>query len=139
VEVKVAGELMPRHYCDKSIETISEVKTNRKTKANIKPLRRLRGFVFEFNNTEVIVIFLVDGKEYQYSLPKHLLMRNGISAIDQPFQMDEIEIEDENGVRLETRFQPMAKTESGSYSSFKLSEEEQDWFQTVLKHKYVEV
>ena len=71
-----------------------DAKTPRKRKATEKVIRRLNGFIVEDRGEDFKVAFEVNGKHLMfYYLPAGQLRRAGITAPNQPFQMDEVEIE----------------------------------------------
>ena len=79
------------------------------------PKRRLRGFVIAFQGTQARVGFVGDDKSVtEYLLPRQNLRHAGITAINQPFEMDEIEESSEGEYSLTYRFRPMAKANSAA-------------------------
>lgn len=113
--------------------------TKSKYELNKKTLKRLRGFVYEFSGSDVIVVFIENGNEYKYTMPKNLLKKNGITELNQPFEMNELEIEDKDGLYLKTTFKPIAASNISTIVSFELSEEEKEMRKRVLTHNYAEV
>lgn len=134
IESSIALDEIDKYYNPVNITPRNvEVKKSKK-----KVLRRLRGFIFEFDNATAVVSFIVEKEEYRYSFPKHYLARNGISEINQPFEMDELEVEDQDGLHLVTEFRPMAKIGSGHSTSFDLTDEEEEWYKTIQNYDYAE-
>ncbi len=117
----------------------NKVNSSRHTVKKRKVLRRLRGFIYEMDSNNVTVIFIDKDKEYRYSFAKRILIQNGISEKNQPFEMDEVEIEDENGLAIMTEFRPMADAKSSNVTPFNMSASEQKSLNTVLKHNYAEI
>jgi hypothetical protein len=71
-----------------------EAKAPRKRRATEKVVRRLNGFVIEERGEDFKVAFVVNGDRLMfYYLPAQQLRRAGIAGPNQPFQMDEMEIE----------------------------------------------
>lgn len=68
----------------------------RKPKA-VRVKRRLKGFLVELQSNEARVAFVENEDTIFYDLPADQIRRAGIKLRNQPFQMDEIETEDENG------------------------------------------
>src|SRR5207247_713866 len=71
-------------------------------------LRRLNGFLVEMQGTEARVAFVEDGQTILYDIPAEQLRRSGILTKNQPFQMDEIEMQTEGGLVVGYRFLPLA-------------------------------
>ncbi len=53
----------------------------------------MRGFLIEFQNNEARVAFVENGETILYDLPAEQFRKAGIKVRNQPFQMDEVEIE----------------------------------------------
>ena len=62
-------------------------------KQKIRTKRRMRGFLIEFQNNEARVAFVENGETILYDLPAEQFRKAGIKVRNQPFQMDEVEIE----------------------------------------------
>ena len=61
------------------------------------------------------VMLVNNGQTFQYELPAHNLLDNGIKVVNQPFQMDEVELQVEGGGKfVGYQFRPLAK-ESDAY------------------------
>jgi hypothetical protein len=86
-------------------------------------LRRFRGFVIEMGREEAKVGFVEGGSTHEYYLPASHLGKAGITAENQPFQMDEVEIETESGVIVGYEFRPLAKPSDAFRDSFRLDAE----------------
>ena len=54
--------------------------------------------------------FVEDGKTILYDIPAGQLQKCGISVKNQPFQMDEIEMDTDDGLVIGYRFQALAGT-----------------------------
>src|SRR5207302_8917646 len=71
-----------------------ESKVPARKKPTEKVVRRLNGFVVEDKGEEYEVAFVEKGNQLViYYLPARHLRKAGITAPNQPFQMDEVEIE----------------------------------------------
>jgi hypothetical protein len=105
-----------------------------KTKRGPDPKRRLRGFVIAFHGVQVRVGFVEDGKVIQYMLPAKNLHRAGITAINQPFEMDEIEETGEGEYSLTYRFRPMTKADSATTDILDIDDELAELRDAALQH-----
>jgi len=73
-------------------------------------VRRLQGFLVQREGEEARVAFVENGKRFHYFLPMRPLEKSGITAENQPFEMDEIETMEEDGVlTISHTFRPAAK------------------------------
>jgi hypothetical protein len=73
-------------------------------------LRRLKGFLVETQGLDSRVVFVSEGEAVQYYLPTVQLEKAGITAPNQPFEMDEFEMEtDGEGYAIGYRFLALAK------------------------------
>ena len=88
-----------------------------------KVLRRMQGFLIEMTGLEAKVAFVEAGATHEYYLPSSHLRGAGITAENQPFQMDEVEIKTEGGVIVGYEFQPLAKPADAFPDSFALDPE----------------
>ncbi len=86
-------------------------------------LRRLQGFLLEIQGAEARVALVENGKAIQYDLPSDQLRRNGIETKNQPFQMDEVEIQMEVGTVVGYHFQPLAKASDAYIETLNFDEE----------------
>ena len=74
------------------------------------PKRRLRGFLIASMGEQVRVGFVQqDNSVVEYLLPEKNLRKAGITAINQPFEMDEIEQKVGDGYLSGYVFRPMAQ------------------------------
>jgi len=91
--------------------------------------RRLRGFLIELQNPEsknsqARVAFVEDGEMILYDLPAEQLVRAEITEPNQPFQMDEVEIEEEDGaIVFGYRFKALAKPSEAYMETLQIDEE----------------
>jgi hypothetical protein len=89
-----------------------------------KILRRLDGFLVEDEGEEYKVAFVENGTPIFYYLPSSLLRKAGITAPNQPFQMDELEVELPNGRNATAySFVPLAKPSESFLDSIDMNEE----------------
>jgi len=87
-------------------------------------LRRLRGLLIEKQGTESRVAFVENDQPIQYYLPTDRLRMSGIVAQNQPFEMDEVEIQVNDGVPIVGyRFRPSARPSDSFVDSIDLDEE----------------
>jgi len=66
----------------------------------IRTKRRLKGFLVELQGNDARVALIDNGHTILYDLPAEQIRRAGIKVRNQPFQMDEIETEDQHGVLI---------------------------------------
>jgi hypothetical protein len=74
-----------------------------------KPLRKLLGFLIEENGAEARIGLVENGETYFYDLPYAPLRENGITAENQPFEMNEVEMRFADGrVFVGYSYKPLA-------------------------------
>ena len=70
-------------------------------RGSVRTKRRLKGFLVELpvatQNQEARVAFIENGETILYNLPAEPIRKAGITLLNQPFEMDEIETEGEDG------------------------------------------
>ena len=94
------------------------------TKSRPRILRRLYGFLIEFQGPSARVGFLQGGQVIQYQLPAEQLRRSDITLRNQPFQMDEVEITSDAGnVIVGYSFQSLAKPSDAYNDTLELDAE----------------
>lgn len=87
-------------------------------------LRRFRGFLIEIRGYDARVAFSVKNQLIEYHLPADRLQKGGISAENQPFEMDEIEFKTEEGSFVTGyEFRPSAKPTDSFRDSFGIDAE----------------
>jgi hypothetical protein len=112
-----------------------ESKVPRKREATEKTVRRLEGFLVEDRGEEYKVAFVENGDHLTfYYLPARQLRRAGIIAPNQPFQMDEVEIQ-LDGARLMTGyvFCPLASPSDSFIDAIDLNEDRSRKFSAIVK------
>jgi hypothetical protein len=110
------------------------------SKKNEKRIQRLRGFVQNFSGDEAIVVFVVKNMEdiaeqHTYVLPKHVLVKNKITAVNQPFEMDQVEVEDKDSFYTVQKYRPIADANSFEYESIEFDKEYRDKLSEILTSK----
>jgi hypothetical protein len=81
-----------------------------KAAAKSRVLRRLKGFLVETQGLDSRIVFVSDGEAVPYYLPTAQLKKAGITAPNQPFEMDEFEMETDDGAyAIGYRFLALAK------------------------------
>jgi hypothetical protein len=100
-----------------------------------KTVRRFEGFVVEDEGEEYKVAFVQDAQLVFYYLPASQLRAAGISAPNQPFQMDEMEVKLSTGsVITGYAFVPLAKPSDSFNDSIDLNKNERrDKLNAVFK------
>ena len=92
--------------------------------AKRSPIRRLKGFLVEVQGADARVAFIENGETILYDLPAEQLRRAGITARNQPFQMDEVEMQaGDEGWFVGYRFLPLAKLADAYIETLNLDDE----------------
>ena len=92
--------------------------------AKKSPIRRLKGFLVEVQGADARVAFIENGETILYDLPAEQLRRAGITARNQPFQMDEVEMQaGDEGWFVGYRFLPLAKPSDAYIETLNLDDE----------------
>lgn len=100
----------------------------------VRVKRRLKGFLVELLSNEARVAFVENGELIFYDLPAEQLRRAGIEVRNQPFQMDEVEVEDEDGnCIVGYRFLALAKPSDAYIETLRFDEERKRKRALVLK------
>ncbi len=93
-------------------------------KSIVRVLRRLKGFLIEMQGADARVAFVENGQTIHYDLPAEQLRHAGISARNQPFQMDEVEMQaGDEGWFVGYRFLPLAKPSDAYIETLDLDDE----------------
>jgi len=96
----------------------------RKRPERRKVLRRLKGFVMSLSDADARVAFVQDGQTILYDLPSESLKKKGITALHQPFEMDEIQLQIEPYDAVTAyEFRPLAKREDAYVETLPLDAE----------------
>ena len=122
----------------KNAVPIKENKVQRKEKV----IRRLRGFVQSFSENDAIVVFIqknekntVVPEQYSYAFPKHILAKNRITAVNQPFEMDQIEVEENEYFYTIQKYRPIAEANSVEFEPIEFNQEYKDKLNQMLTFK----
>ncbi|MBI2925925.1 MAG: hypothetical protein HYY24_09500 [Verrucomicrobia bacterium] len=100
----------------------------------VRTKRRLKGFLVEFQSDEARVAFVENGETVFYDLPADQIRRAGIKVRNQPFQMDEIETEDEHGCLIVGyRFLPLAQPSDAYIETLDFDDERKRKRDLILK------
>jgi hypothetical protein len=92
--------------------------------AKRSPIRRLKGFLVKVQGEDARVAFVENGQTILYDLPAEQLRRAGITAENQPFQMDEVEMQaGDDGWFVGYRFLPLAKLFDAYIETLNLDDE----------------
>jgi hypothetical protein len=84
-----------------------------KAGAIIRVKRKFQGILVCFSGDEAVVIFDSNGEKIEYRLPAELLRKNGVTVGDQPFELIESEITDDEEFALHSKVVPLAAASSG--------------------------
>lgn len=96
--------------------------------------RRLKGFLVELQGNEARVAFVENGETTFYDMPADQIRRAGIEVRNQPFQMDEVETQDENGnLIVGYRFLALAKPSDAYIETLKFDDERRRKRALILK------
>ena len=99
------------------------------------PKRRLRGFLISTGENHARVGFVqADNTVVEYLLPEKNLRKAGITAINQPFEMDEIEQKVGDGFLSGYVFRPMAPANSVVTDTFDADEDLAELRTAALRH-----
>jgi hypothetical protein len=112
-----------------------ESKLPARKKPTEKVVRRLNGFLVEDRGEEYQVAFVEKGNQLViYSLPARHLRKAGITAPNQPFQMDEVEIELDGGRSMTGYvFCPLANRSDSFIDAIDLTEERNRKFSAIVE------
>jgi hypothetical protein len=93
-------------------------------KSTVRVRRRLKGFLIEIQGVDARVAFVENGQTIPYDLPAERLRDSGITAKNQPFQMDEVEVQTgDGGTIVGYRFLPLAKPSDAYIETLNLDDE----------------
>lgn len=99
------------------------------------PKRRLRGFLISTGENQARVGFVqADNSVVEYLLPEKNLRKAGITAINQPFEMDEIEQKVGDGFLSGYVFRPMAHANAMVTDTFDADEDLAELRNAALRH-----
>ncbi len=105
---------------------MTPLSSRKKSTERRKVVRRLKGFVVSFNGEEARVAFVQGGQPFFYDIPASNLSKKGISAVHQPFEMDEVLLELEPyAPSTAYEFRPLAKASDGYPEPLHLDAERQ--------------
>jgi hypothetical protein len=90
---------------------VTKKRKNQEPKQHIKVLRRLSGLLIELQGKTALVDLEADGNHYRYEIPSDNLIKCGVKIKNQPFQMDEVEIQMEDGVVTGYKFKALASAD----------------------------
>lgn len=101
----------------------------------VNPKRRLRGFLISTGENQARVGFVQDDKSVvEYLLPEKNLRNAGITAVNQPFEMDEIEQKVGDGYLTGYVFRPMALANAVVTDSFDTDDDLAELRNAALSH-----
>jgi len=105
----------------RTVATIASRPQNPNKPKGRKVLRRLKGFIAALNGKDARVAFVQDGENIFYDFPASLLRKQGITALHQPFEMDEVSFEMEPYAAVTAyEFRPLAKVSDGYQETLNL-------------------
>ena len=99
-------------FAEKSYEQTREGKIKERRshtkRSKEKTIKRVQGFLIETQGEESKVGIVENGELATYIFPVKLLRTNGIDLKNQPFEMDEVLVTENNAAALVYRFRPLA-------------------------------
>jgi len=109
-------------------------KAPKKHESSERILRRLQGFLVEDDGEEYKVAFVENDALVFYYLPASPMRNAGIAAPNQPFQMDEVEVNLPSGRTMTGyTFVPLARPSDAFTDSIDLNEERSRKLATIFK------
>jgi|LakMenEpi03Aug12_release.lakeMendotaPanAssembly.Ray.scaffolds.fasta_scaffold498891_2 hypothetical protein len=118
-----------------TIVSHNAIRSRAKSTTNRRTVRRLKGFLIEFNGEEARVGFLNDNQVVEYFLPARYLKESKITEPGQPFEMDEYEEKRATGFSTGTEFKPIASANSGTITNRLLTQEQLELRNAILAYK----
>ncbi len=116
------------------IRPARDAKAPKKHESTEKILRRLQGFLVEDDGEEYKVAFVENDGLVFYYLPASPMRKAGIAAPNQPFQMDEVEVQLSSGRAVTGyTFVPLAKPSDAFVDSIDLNGERRSKLATIFK------
>jgi hypothetical protein len=107
--------------------------SQQKQKQKSRVLRRLNGFLTEIDGKSARVTFVENGEPFQYDMPVERLSKCGIDILNQPFEMDEVEIQTDDGLVVGYRFRPLAKASDAYRETLNFDKERKRKRDLILK------
>jgi len=142
IHPRLLGESIGRHFfdnrrADSGLYNPFLLRTGFKSRQSLLTvtLRRLDGFLIEDQGEEYKVAFVENGGVVFYYLPSSLLRKAGITAApNQPFQMDELEVELPNGRNaIAYSVVPLAKPSDAFRDPIEMNEERRRKLTAIFK------
>jgi hypothetical protein len=108
-------------------------KRGRHEKQQLKVKRRLQGFFIQEEGQEARVALVDNGTLVHYYLPLKLMHEGGVRAENQPFELDELELNLDGVVLSGHQIRASAPAEAGMMSPLPLSEDYQQKLERILR------
>jgi hypothetical protein len=102
-------------------------------KQKSRVLRRMAGLLTEIQGKNARVTFFENKQSFEYAMPAETLLKSGIKAINQPFQMDEVEIQMGDGLVVGYHFRPLAKESDAYTETLSFNDERKKKLELILK------
>jgi hypothetical protein len=116
------------------IRPARDARAPKKHESTEKILRRLQGFLVEDEGEEYKVAFVENDALVFYYLPASPMRKAGVAAPNQPFQMDEVEVQLSSGRTVTGyTFVPLAKPSDAFMDSTDLNEERRRKLETIFR------
>lgn len=107
---------------------------SRRSREAIRTKRRLKGYLVEMQAGEATVSFVENSQQFLYDLPADQLRRAGVTQRNQPFEMDEIEMESPDGALIVGyKFKALARREDAYIEPLQFDEKRKQKRDLVLK------
>lgn len=119
------------------VSDLDRIHARKATRQDIgaNPKRRLRGFLVSTGENHARVGFVQeDSSVVEYLLPEKNLRKAGITAINQPFEMDEIEQKVGDGFLTGYVFRPMAQANAVVTDTFDADDDLAELRNAALRH-----
>ena len=102
-------------------------------KQQLRVLRRFTGFLTEIQGKNARATFVENGEAFQYDMPADNLQKSGIEFVNQPFEMDEVEIAMPDGLVVGYRFRPLATKADAFVETIEFDEDRKRKRDLILK------
>jgi hypothetical protein len=109
---------------------------NRRPKKNeaVNTKNRFKGFLVEMDAEQARVCLVKNGQKYFYDFPAHHLRKAGVTLQNQPFEMDEFEMQTpDGGFAAGHKFKPLAEKQHAYTEVLKIDEDRKRKKELILK------
>jgi hypothetical protein len=137
IQVHVRGQASHGECGEFSVKTLSKrfVFRQKRESSLRKTIRRLRGFLIEFQGAEARVGFVNGEDVTEYMMPSRYFRSNKITEPGQPFEMDEFEERKAGKIVLGTEFRPIALAGACAKTHIALDAKHEEFRKAILSYK----